>query len=87
MISIGIPEEHLYDLEYIQRLLRTKMVEEWQQNLDNYQGYLHQDFSIVSQQYLQDGHFAGDAGGLMVLTLANVLGLPITIFTICLFSV
>ena len=81
MISIGIPEEHLYDLEYIQRLLRTKMVEEWQQNLDNYQGYLHQDLSIVSQQYLQDGHFAGDAGDLMVLTLANVLGLPITIFT------
>ena len=43
MISLGIPEEHLQNLEYIQRLLRTKMVEEWEQNIDHYQGYITQD--------------------------------------------
>ena len=80
MVRIGVPEEHLHNLEYIQRLLRTRMVEEWQENTDNYQGYSSEDLGIVGQQYLQ-GHFAGDAGDLMVLTLANVLSMPITIFT------
>ena len=81
MMKIGVPEVHLNDLEYIQRLLRTRMVEEWQQNVDNYQGYIIQDLGVVSRQYLQDGQFAGDAGDLMVLTLANVLSMPITVFT------
>ena len=36
MVRIGVPEEHLHNLEYIQRLLRTRMVEEWQENTDNY---------------------------------------------------
>ena len=35
----------------------------------------------VTQLYLQDGQSLGDAGDLMVLTLANVLGMPITVFT------
>ena len=57
------------------------MVEEWEENTGNYQSFISEDLSIGSQQYLQDGHFTGDAGDLMVLTLANVLGLPITLFT------
>ena len=81
MTRIGVPEEHLHNLEYVQRLLRTRMVEEWQENTGCYQGYISEDLSIVSQQYMQDGHFTGDAGDLMVLTLANVLGMPITLFT------
>ena len=90
MISLGIPEEYLNDIEYIQRLLRTKMVEEWEKNIDHYQGYITQDLGTVTQQYLQDGEFAGDGGDLMVLTLANVLSMPITVFTpvqICLYFV
>ena len=81
LVRIGVPEEHLNNLEYIQRLLRKRMVEEWQENTEYYQGYISDDLSILSQQFLQDGHFTGDAGDLMVLTLANVLCIPITLFT------
>lgn len=81
MARICVPQEHMYNLEFIQQLLRKKMVEEWQKNSENYQGYITQDLSIIAQQYLQPGHFTGDAGDLMVLTLANILGTPITLFT------
>lgn len=68
-------------MEYIQRLLHTRIVEEWQENIYNYQGYISEDLGIFGQKYLQDGHFAGDAGDLMVLTLANVLSMSIPVFT------
>lgn len=81
LIRIGVPEEHLNNLEYIQRLLRKKMVEEWRENTETHQGYIDENLSVLSQQFMQDGHFTGDAGDLMVLTLANVLSMPLTLFT------
>jgi len=62
-------------------VLRQRMVEEWSSNCDFYQGFLTHDVSEVPQQFLTNGHFTGEAENLMVLTLSNVLLMPITVFT------
>lgn len=61
--------------------LRIQMVKEWTANPELYQGFITDDITSLSQEYLQDGHFTGCVGDLMVLTLANLLGMPISIFT------
>ena len=74
-LGLGVVEENI---RIITRLLRKSMVEEWEHNLDLYQGYLT---ATVSQTFLQNG---GDTGDLMVLTLSNILRLPITKHARCL---
>lgn len=81
MLALGIPQSSLYDINYLQKLLRVKMVEEWDTNPDQYQGYITEDLSTVSHQFLQSGQFSGDVGDLMLLTIANVLSIPVTVFT------
>ena len=39
------------------------------------------DNTAFAHTYLQSGMFSGELGDLMVLTLANILQMPITIFT------
>ena len=48
-------------------------------NTDIYQGFTVID--IRQHAYMPDGEFAGDLGDLMMLTLANILNTPITLFT------
>ena len=55
------------------------MVKEWTANPELYQGFITDDISSLSQDYLQDGHFTRCIGDLTVLTLANALGMPISI--------
>ena len=81
LLGLGVPRVSLNDVEYLQRLLRTLMVNEWQEHTDNYQGYLTEDLAPHSETFLQSGHYTGDLGDLMILTLANVLHIPITVFT------
>ena len=57
------------------------MVKEWEENIDQYQGYLTEDLATISKTFLQSGQYTGDLGDLMVLTLANMLNIPITVFT------
>ena len=57
------------------------MVKEWQEHTDHYQGYLTEDLAPHSETFLQSGHYTGDLGDLMILTLANVLHIPVTVFT------
>ena len=80
LLHIGIPEECLCNITYIRRHLRIRMVQEWNSNIEYYQGFITEDLALVSQSFLDDTHFSGAAGDLMVLTLANVLQLPINIF-------
>ena len=80
LLRLGIQEGNICDICTIVRVLRNKMVEEWDQR-DLYQGYLTEDLSTVSHTYLESGVYAGDAGDVSVLTLANILHLPITVFT------
>ena len=81
LLAIGIPEEHLCDIAYIRRHLRVRMVQEWNNNIDYYQGFITEDLALLSHSFLDDSQFSGSAGDLMVLTLANVLQIPINIFT------
>ena len=81
LLGLSVPQISLYDVNYLQRLLRTLMVKEWEENIDQYQGYLTEDFVMISKTFLQSGQYTGDLGDLMVLTLANMLNIPITVFT------
>ena len=74
----SVSQANLNDQDYLQRILRTLVVKEWEENIDHYQGYLTEDLAPVTHAVLQNGHYTGD---LMVLTLANVLNIPITVFT------
>ncbi len=79
--TMGLPMERMHDVNSIAKWLRTCMVKEWMDNTDYYQGFVSADVTAVAHQYLTSGHFTGDLGDLMVLTLANVLHMPITVFT------
>ena len=57
------------------------MVEEWRTNQDKYQGYIVDDLTTLGPQYQLSGQFSGDVGDLMLMTLSNVLSMPITLFT------
>lgn len=81
LLALGVPADYIHDVDYIQKLLRVRMVEEWNANQEYYQGFIAVDITTLTQEYLQSEHFAGCVGDLMVLTLANVLQMPITIFT------
>ena len=83
LIQLGVPETHLNDIEFIKRLLRIRMVQEWNSNLEYYQGFLTDDFDLseLAENFLDSSQFSGNVGDLMTLTLANVLHMPITIFT------
>ena len=79
--DIGIHEIDMQDTNHIQKFLRIRMVEEWNTNQEYYQGFLTVDITTITHEFLQSGHFSGCLGDLMVLTLANILQIPITIFT------
>ena len=50
---IGVPLYHFQDVNYIQRLLRIRMVEEWNDHLEYYQGFITADISTLTHEYLQ----------------------------------
>ena len=81
LLQIGVPEDHINDTEYIAKMLRVRMVQEWNSNIEYYQGFLTEDLAAISHHFLDTCQFSGNAGDLMALTIANVLQLPITIFT------
>ena len=66
--QIGVRDQQLDDLASLQRLLRVRMVEEWTNNTEFYQGFLTVDLPSVAQEFLTSGHFTGSAGDLMALT-------------------
>ena len=63
-----------FAIKWLKNGIKTKL-------RDLYQGYLTEDLSTVRHTYLESGVYAGDAGDVSVLTLANILHLPITVFT------
>ena len=81
LLRLDVPEANLKDIDYIRRLLRTRMVEEWQNNIEYYQGFLTVDLRDIAPDFLDTSHFSGSAGDLMFFTISNILQMPITIFT------
>ena len=51
------------------------------ENSLHYQSLTHDQLCEEAQKFLEDGHYSGDLGGLVLPALVNVLSLPITIFT------
>lgn len=70
------------EISEIAKELRLLVVKEWLgENSEYYQGFVTADIAKHAHQYLESGEFAGDLGDLMILTLSNILHIPITIFS------
>ena len=65
------------------RLLRQATVDEWLgENSSLYQSFLTEDqLQSEAHKFLQDGHYSGDVGDLVLPALVNVISQPVTIFT------
>ena len=48
----GRPEMQLGDVEFLRKFLRSRMVEEWSNNPDFYQGFITNDLNAISQHFL-----------------------------------
>lgn len=62
--------------------LRQLVVDEWRSHQEDYEGYVVGN--NIAQQidlFLRDGFFNSELGNTMVLALANVMGMPIIIFS------
>ena len=78
--TIGIDQN--FDALLISQILRKLVVQEWLgENSEYYQKFVTFDIRDRAEQYLNSGEFAGDLGDLIVVTLANILHLPIAVFT------
>lgn len=55
LLALGTPLDRIQDLNYIQKLLRVKMVGEWSTNHEHYQGFITADITTLAHEYLQDG--------------------------------
>lgn len=70
------------DVSSLAKILCLLVVQEWQgEHADYYQLFVTTDIRSQASQYLQSGEFSGDLGDLMVVTLSNLLHIPITIFS------
>lgn len=79
-MSIDPTEQPIAD---VVQTLRKAVVEEWLgENTGSYQSFLTSDqLHEQAQSFLNSGTFAGDIGDLVVRALANVLKIPIVVFT------
>ena len=79
---IGLDENDFMDPVAESRALRTAVVDEWLgENSDHNQGFTTVDIRSHAHQYRLNGEFAGDLGELMVMTVANILHIPLLIIT------
>ena len=71
------------DLSSIAGKLRTLIVEKWVANSDEYKPFLthEQAVEVEAKLFLDDGHFASELGNSMPLAMANVLKLPMVVFS------
>ena len=53
MLSLGVPDMELKDVGYLSKSLRTRMVEEWHNNLDFYQGFITNYLNALAQHFLR----------------------------------
>ena len=81
LTELGIPTCD-FNVTSISTNLRSLVVKEWLgDNADYYQGFVTSDIRSQAELYLSSGEFAGNLGDLIVVTLSNILHIPITIFT------
>ena len=70
------------EVSSLAKVLCLLVAQEWLgENSEYYQGFVTTDIETHAHQYLNSGEFGGDLGDLMVVTLSNILHIPITIFS------
>ena len=87
--SIGIgDDEHSSQAELAQKL-RGITVQEWQNNCQEYKGFLTSSNVLQeSQLFLSSSHFDSDLGDTVLLALSNALGISVIVFSsVCAHSV
>ena len=78
--NLGISPE--VTTEDLQLLLRHLLVEEWMNNRDEYQSFIDPlEFESEVRRFRRNGEFAGPLGDALPLGMANVLNIPLLIFT------
>ena len=82
LTRLGLLENDHGNPEAISRALRSAVVDEWLgDNADHYQGFCTGDIRAHAEEYRSSGEFAGDLGDLMVMTDANLIRVPLLLFT------
>ena len=82
LTRLGLLENDHGNPEAISRALRSAVVDEWLgDNADHYQGFCTGDIRAHAEEYRSSGEFAGDLGDLMVMTVANLIRVPLVLFT------
>ena len=87
--NIGIGDvEHSSQAELAQKL-RGITVQEWQNNCQEYKGFLTSSNVLQeSQLFLSSSHFDSDLGDTVLLALSNALGISVIVFSsVCAHSV
>ena len=78
--NLGISAEAT--TEDLQLLLRALLVEEWINNRDEYQSFIDPlEFESEVRRFRRNGELAGPLGDALPLGMANVLNIPLVIFT------
>lgn len=75
--SLGVDTNNV-NISSLRDFLRKILVSQWMSNPEYYQSFVTIDILSEAHILLQSGHFEGELGDLMVLTLLNI---PIVIFT------
>ena len=70
-------------INYIQKLLRVKMIEEWNTNHEHYQGFITADIPTLTHEYLQDGQYSGCVGTNFSQHIADAYNYFLPLFQIC----
>ena len=82
LARLGVEEKDSTDPVAVARALRSAVVDEWLgENLDHYQGFSTVDIAVHAQEYRCSGEFGGALGDLMVMTIANIIRMPLLLFT------
>jgi len=80
LTRIGVQEKDCYNPVVVARALRAAVVDEWLgETSDHYQGFSSVDIRSHAEEY--SGEFAGELGDLMVMIIANIIRLPLLLFT------
>lgn len=82
LARLGVEEKDSTDPVAVARALRSAVVDEWLgENLDHYQGFSTVDIAAHAEEYRHSGEFGGSLGDLMVMTIANIIKMPLLLFT------
>lgn len=82
LMGLGLSISELNNTKCIAKLIREAVVSEWTGiNCEYYQRFVSVNIMSEAPRYLASGEFSGSLGDLVILAIANILRVPITIFS------